>query len=114
MRAYVLGAIAPGKIADLLLVDNLENFKVKKVIASGQIVAEDGKLTVGLKERKFDVRAYKSVKLDKLNIEDMMPDMPVKQGEVEVNAIDFAGYTKAEESNFLDIALTKLNRMKIR
>jgi adenine deaminase len=114
MRAYELGAIAPGKIADLLLVDNLENFKVKKVIASGQIVAEDGKLTVGLKERKFDVRAYKSVKLDKLNIEDMMPDMPVKQGEVEVNAIDFAGYTKAEESNFLDIALTKLNRVKIK
>src|SRR5579884_3600731 len=113
MRAYELGAIAPGKIADLLLVDNLEDFRIKKVIASGQIVAEDGKLTVELKERKFDSRAFNSVKLEKLNIKDMMLDMPLKQGEVEVNAIDFSSYARAEESNFLDIALTKLNRVKI-
>ena len=114
MRAYDLGAIAPGKVADLLLVNNLEDFRVEKVIASGQVVAEDGSLTLGLKERKFDQRALNSVKLQSLNLRDMMLDMPVKEGEIVVNAIDFAKYMKAEENNFLDIALTNLNKVKIK
>jgi len=37
------GIIAPGKDADILIVDNLENFNVKEVIISGKSVARDGK-----------------------------------------------------------------------
>ena len=40
------GAIAPGYRADLLVFDNLKDFKPKIVIKNGEIVAENGKLTV--------------------------------------------------------------------
>ena len=37
------GAIAPGRRADIVLVDDLENFKVQKVWIGGELTAEDGK-----------------------------------------------------------------------
>ena len=39
-----LGAIAPGYRADMLIFDNLKDFKPKIVIKGGEIVAENGKL----------------------------------------------------------------------
>ncbi|MCK9150927.1 adenine deaminase [Methanobacterium alcaliphilum] len=38
-----MGAIVPGNQADLVLVDNLENFEVEKVFIRGELVAEEGK-----------------------------------------------------------------------
>ncbi|MDJ0708193.1 MAG: adenine deaminase, partial [Leptolyngbyaceae cyanobacterium MO_188.B28] len=43
-----IGGIAPGKIADILLVEDLENFTVQSVIVNGQVVAEEGRLRVDL------------------------------------------------------------------
>lgn len=43
-----LGGIAPGKRADLLLLPDLTTFRPKRVIARGQSVARDGRLTVSL------------------------------------------------------------------
>lgn len=37
------GLIAPGRSADLVLVDNLQNFKVKKVYINGKLVAQEEK-----------------------------------------------------------------------
>lgn len=39
-----LGAIAPGKLADILLVDSLRDLRARVVIAGGQVVARDGLL----------------------------------------------------------------------
>ncbi len=39
-----LGGIAPGKIADILLIDDLEDFSVQTVIVNGKIIARSGKL----------------------------------------------------------------------
>ena len=44
-RLEGLGAIAPGYRADLLVVDRLSRFQVKKVYKDGILVAEDGKVT---------------------------------------------------------------------
>jgi Adenine deaminase len=38
-----IGAIAPGRFADILFVDSLEDFRPQTVIAGGKIVAVDGK-----------------------------------------------------------------------
>lgn len=38
------GAIAPGYIADLVVLEDLKDFNVKKVFKDGRLVAEDGKL----------------------------------------------------------------------
>ncbi len=40
-----LGAIAPGKLADIVLVDSLRDLRARIVLASGQVVARDGILT---------------------------------------------------------------------
>ena len=37
-----LGAVAPGKLADLVVVDNFENFHIKKVFKNGKLVAMNG------------------------------------------------------------------------
>ena len=44
LRRYDLGQIAPGRTADILLISDLDNFVVQRVIAGGQIVAENGRL----------------------------------------------------------------------
>ncbi|MBW1766297.1 MAG: adenine deaminase, partial [Deltaproteobacteria bacterium] len=44
----ILGSIAPGRIADILIVDKLEEGVPKMVIANGQIVARSGNLCKGV------------------------------------------------------------------
>ena len=39
------GAVAPGYQADLVVVNNLEEFRVEKVLKQGRLVAADGRLT---------------------------------------------------------------------
>ena len=46
-----LGAIAPGYKADMLLFDNLEDFKPQTVIKNGEIVAQNGEMIVFIKEK---------------------------------------------------------------
>ncbi len=41
-----LGAIAPGYVADLVVVDSLKRFNVRTVFKSGRVVACDGEMTV--------------------------------------------------------------------
>jgi adenine deaminase len=42
---HLVGCIAPGRIADILIVDDLHDFRVDRVIANGRLVAEGGRLT---------------------------------------------------------------------
>lgn len=42
LRRFDLGQIAPGKVADILVISDLEQFVVQQVIASGSLVARDG------------------------------------------------------------------------
>ncbi|WP_321423469.1 adenine deaminase [uncultured Methanobacterium sp.] len=39
-----IGSISPGKRADVVIVDDLEKFKVKKVLIDGKLVAQEGKV----------------------------------------------------------------------
>ena len=42
---HLVGCIAPGRIADILIVDDLREFRVDRVITNGRLVAEGGRLT---------------------------------------------------------------------
>lgn len=46
LRRLDLGQIAPGRMADILLISDLAHFTVRQVIVSGKMVAEDGQLLV--------------------------------------------------------------------
>lgn len=45
LRLYDRGLLAPGKRADLLLIDNLHDFMPSLVMADGKVVAQSGQLT---------------------------------------------------------------------
>ncbi len=42
------GAVAPGLAADLVVVENLQTFRIDKVLKNGQVVVDGGRLTAGL------------------------------------------------------------------
>ena len=48
-----VGAIAPGYKADMILFDNLEDFKPTIVIKNGNIVAKDGHLVIDIEKKNF-------------------------------------------------------------
>lgn len=58
-----MGQIAPGRYADILLVSDLKNFRPEKVIAKGQILAEDGKWKLELPQNSYPEWATKSVNM---------------------------------------------------
>ncbi len=55
------GQIAPGRYADIVLVDDIAHFKAGKVIARGKVIAEDGQLTIDLPEYEYPQWAVESV-----------------------------------------------------
>ena len=58
-----MGMIAPGRWADVVLVEDLKNFKADVVIAKGRVIAEDGKWKVSLPKFTYPSWVTKSVKL---------------------------------------------------
>ncbi|MBI2332598.1 MAG: adenine deaminase [Chloroflexi bacterium] len=58
-----MGMIAPGRWADILLVEDLMNFKADMVIAKGQVIAEKGEWQVKLPSTKYPQWVTKSVKM---------------------------------------------------
>lgn len=80
-----MGMIAPGRWADVLLVEDLMNFKADMVIAKGQVIAEKGELQVKLPLVKYPSWAKKSVHLKR----------PLK-------AQDFALRTRAVDGSEVD------------
>ena len=51
---YDKGAIAPSYLADIVLLDDLKDFKVRKVFAKGELVAEDGKYLQSFSKEPID------------------------------------------------------------
>jgi adenine deaminase len=58
-----VGMIAPGRSADILLVDDLNDFHARLVIAAGVVVAENGKMKVDLPEQTYPAWALRSIHL---------------------------------------------------
>jgi adenine deaminase len=82
-----MGMIAPGRYADVLLVRNLSEFQVEKVIAKGQPIAEDGQMLIELPSYDYPEWATKSIKLGKsLDVYDFKLHAPA-QGSFQANVI---------------------------
>ncbi|MGI6259783.1 MAG: adenine deaminase [Anaerolineaceae bacterium] len=85
-RLHDRGAIAPGRRADIVLLDDLENFNVKRVFIEGKEVARDGEYLLPIKKHsiekvrgRFAVKDFSKDKLklalksNKVNIIDILP-----------------------------------------
>ena len=84
-----MGSVSPGKIADVVIVQNLEKFNVERVIADGKTVAERGKLKAALPVRKPPSFVKKTMKLKRImNADDFK--IIAKAGNVKVRVIEIA------------------------
>lgn len=64
------GAIAPGYIADLVIIDNLEDFNIVSVYKDGELVAENGEALFQVKEN-VPTNMIDSVNIKKVRMEDL-------------------------------------------
>ena len=54
-RLFHKGAIAPGRDADCILVDDLKEFRVRQVFAKGELVAEDGRMLIEIEDHATEL-----------------------------------------------------------
>ncbi len=82
-----MGMIAPGRYADILIVDDLPNLVIEKVIAKGDLVAENGRLNLDIPPFPYPEWATKSVNLGKeLTANDFILNAPA-DGKFTANVI---------------------------
>ena len=82
-----LGSIAPGKVADLVLVDDLETFEIEAVVADGEVVVEDGQLAAEIDQPEYPEWALETIDLGR----EVTPETFVVEAEgdsVRVRTID--------------------------
>ncbi|HEY4390142.1 MAG TPA: adenine deaminase C-terminal domain-containing protein [Paenibacillus sp.] len=84
-----VGTITPASFADIIILDgNLADVNVVMTIAAGQVVAENGKMTVELPEFEYPHEAINSVHLTRAVTEqDFVIEAPIESGELTARAI---------------------------
>jgi adenine deaminase len=61
--AHDLGMIAPGRCADILIVNDLVSFDIKTVVANGKVIADKGKVVIDIPEYQYPKWVQNSVHL---------------------------------------------------
>ncbi len=67
-----LGGIAPGKLADILIFNDLKSFKPNKVFVGGKLVVSNGSLVTRIKKKIISPWIKKTVKLKKFSKNDFL------------------------------------------
>lgn len=81
MRLFDRGTIAPGKIADFILLDDIRKFDIYEVYKNGEVVfnKHNGlKEEYFMKKSSFDKKFYNSIKLNKITKENLLVKVPEK------------------------------------
>ena len=79
------GAIAPGYLADIVLLSSLREVVTSDVFVSGQMVVENGRLLTPIAEPQTKMQVENSVHLQPLSVEDFKLKAPIKEGLIQVN-----------------------------
>ncbi|HDD42147.1 MAG TPA: adenine deaminase [Nitrososphaeria archaeon] len=110
LRLYDRGLIAPGRLADMVLLRSLEGFEVEHVFADGDLVASGGKLVKPIPIPSFPEDAKKTVKVRRLSLEDFKIRAPIERGKVKVRVIELLGAEEAEGAeSFSQSILTRFS-----
>ncbi|MET4692461.1 adenine deaminase [Endozoicomonas lisbonensis] len=85
---HLVGSISPGKIADILFVDDLREFSIDKVIAKGKLVVDDGKMAVDLKAPARSETLSSRLKIPAITAEDMKVRTDIDADRVKVLSME--------------------------
>ena len=101
-----MGSIAPGKMADVVLVDDLETFNIKAVIADGKVVGQDGRYVGDLKAPDYPAYFFNTVKLDRATTpDDFSIPVPGRSGRVKARVIGVVRGSLVTEHRELSLAV---------
>jgi len=115
-----LGAIAPGYRADLVVVDSLKRFNIRKVFKNGKLVAEDGKMVIP-KPRTTEPQLRSSINIKwlgpdefvipakgkKVRVINLVPGQIVTKATVEKAKIEDGKLVADLENDLLKIAVVE-------
>ncbi|WP_135820940.1 adenine deaminase C-terminal domain-containing protein [Halostella litorea] len=76
------GSVAPGNVADILVLDDLESVAVDAVVAGGDVVVRDGSATVGPRDHDYPDAFYDSVALSPTPETFRVPERAARDGAV--------------------------------
>lgn len=85
---HLVGSISPGKIADILLVDDLREFNIEQIIAKGKLVVEDGKMAVDLKAPARSEILSSKLRIPAISAEDMKVRTDIDADRVKVLSME--------------------------
>jgi adenine deaminase len=100
-----MGSIGPGKIADIVLVDDLAEFSVAQVIANGRLVARDGRYVGELAAPQYPDYFYDTIRLASMTVPgDFAVEAPMSsEGTAKVRVIGVNEGTLVTEERCLDL-----------
>ena len=82
------GAIAPGYLADIVLLSSLEEVRASEVFVDGKLLVEKGKLLKGIPEPITNIEIKNSVHIRSLSADDFRLKPPIENGEVTLNIME--------------------------
>jgi adenine deaminase len=68
---HLVGSISPGRVADILLVDDLADFRAREVVAKGTLVASGGEMIVPARPPARSPRLLHTVSVDRVEPADL-------------------------------------------
>lgn len=115
------GAIAPGLRADIVLLDNLENFNVRRVFIEGKEVARDGEYLLPIKKHSIEkvrgrivVKDFSkdklklSLKSNKVNIIEILPGgVLTAKGQAEIELSDDGDFVYNPNEDIVKVAVVE-------
>jgi adenine deaminase len=91
-----LGAVAPGFIADLILVDDLEDMNPYAVFFEGKLAAKNGKLIEEIENINFDLEERNTVIIENLTIDNFVFKTPIVEGKINTRIIKYLDFNSAD------------------
>ncbi|WP_062105526.1 adenine deaminase [Bacillus niameyensis] len=99
-----VGSISPGRFADILFVESLEEFKVDTVISKGDIVAKNNQMVVDLPEPKRSPLLASKLKCERTTKETFEYKVGIDKGTAKIRAIESHGaFVRKEKFVELDV-----------
>lgn len=98
------GAIAPGYIADFIILDDLINFKINSVYKNGNLVVKNSKLVIESNNDTFQYRKINNLNIKNITTKDI--EIPITNKEV----LNIIGITPNKlETSYIKINIKDLN-----